>query len=80
MFFCVTVSREIVKPVPSDLAVIMYTSGSTGRPKGVMIIHSNLIGGMAGQCERIPGLGCVLRLMIFIILYIICNMQNVPSN
>uniref|UniRef100_A0A8C1GSM3 long-chain-fatty-acid--CoA ligase n=1 Tax=Cyprinus carpio TaxID=7962 RepID=A0A8C1GSM3_CYPCA len=46
-----------VKPVPSDLAVIMYTSGSTGRPKGVMIIHSNLIGGMAGQCERIPGLG-----------------------
>ncbi|KAA0709304.1 Long-chain-fatty-acid--CoA ligase 4 [Triplophysa tibetana] len=48
---------EIVKPIPSDLAVIMYTSGSTGRPKGVMIIHSNLIGGMAGQCERIPGLG-----------------------
>ncbi|CAM4613203.1 unnamed protein product [Leuciscus chuanchicus] len=47
----------IVKPVPSDLAVIMYTSGSTGRPKGVMIIHSNLIAGMAGQCERIPGLG-----------------------
>uniref|UniRef100_A0A672S877 long-chain-fatty-acid--CoA ligase n=1 Tax=Sinocyclocheilus grahami TaxID=75366 RepID=A0A672S877_SINGR len=52
-------SRPIVKPVPSDLAVIMYTSGSTGRPKGVMIIHSNLIGGMAGQCERIPGLGCI---------------------
>uniref|UniRef100_A0A671T365 long-chain-fatty-acid--CoA ligase n=2 Tax=Sinocyclocheilus anshuiensis TaxID=1608454 RepID=A0A671T365_9TELE len=50
-------SRPIVKPVPSDLAVIMYTSGSTGRPKGVMIINSNLIGGMAGQCERIPGLG-----------------------
>uniref|UniRef100_A0A671T1H0 long-chain-fatty-acid--CoA ligase n=1 Tax=Sinocyclocheilus anshuiensis TaxID=1608454 RepID=A0A671T1H0_9TELE len=46
-----------MKPVPSDLAVIMYTSGSTGRPKGVMIINSNLIGGMAGQCERIPGLG-----------------------
>uniref|UniRef100_A0A673I5P5 long-chain-fatty-acid--CoA ligase n=1 Tax=Sinocyclocheilus rhinocerous TaxID=307959 RepID=A0A673I5P5_9TELE len=50
-------SRPIVKPISSDLAVIMYTSGSTGRPKGVMIIHSNLIGGMAGQCERIPGLG-----------------------
>uniref|UniRef100_A0A671SZR2 long-chain-fatty-acid--CoA ligase n=1 Tax=Sinocyclocheilus anshuiensis TaxID=1608454 RepID=A0A671SZR2_9TELE len=48
---------ENLKPVPSDLAVIMYTSGSTGRPKGVMIINSNLIGGMAGQCERIPGLG-----------------------
>ncbi|XP_063045676.1 long-chain-fatty-acid--CoA ligase 4 [Engraulis encrasicolus] len=50
-------NREIVKPTPSDLAVIMYTSGSTGRPKGVMIVHSNLIAGMTGQCERIPGLG-----------------------
>ncbi|KAG5263450.1 hypothetical protein AALO_G00264970 [Alosa alosa] len=50
-------SQEIVKPTPSDLAVIMYTSGSTGRPKGVMIVHSNLIAGMTGQCERIPGLG-----------------------
>lgn len=49
--------RPIVKPQPSDLAVVMYTSGSTGRPKGVMIIHSNLIAGMTGQCERIPGLG-----------------------
>ncbi|XP_017275288.1 long-chain-fatty-acid--CoA ligase 4 [Kryptolebias marmoratus] len=49
--------RPIVKPQPSDLAVVMYTSGSTGRPKGVMIVHSNLIGGMTGQCERIPGLG-----------------------
>uniref|UniRef100_A0A8C5EEJ3 long-chain-fatty-acid--CoA ligase n=1 Tax=Gouania willdenowi TaxID=441366 RepID=A0A8C5EEJ3_GOUWI len=36
---------------------LMYTSGSTGRPKGVMIVHSNLIAGMTGQCERIPGLG-----------------------
>lgn len=49
--------REIVTPQPSDLAVVMYTSGSTGRPKGVMIVHSNLIAGMTGQCERIPGLG-----------------------
>ncbi|XP_039975370.1 long-chain-fatty-acid--CoA ligase 4 [Xiphias gladius] len=49
--------RAIVKPKPSDLAVVMYTSGSTGRPKGVMIVHSNLIAGMTGQCERIPGLG-----------------------
>ncbi|KAM4662916.1 long-chain-fatty-acid--CoA ligase 4 isoform 2-T6 [Discoglossus pictus] len=45
------------RPLPSDLAVVMYTSGSTGKPKGVMMIHSNLIAGMAGQCERIPGLG-----------------------
>nr|XP_019967820.1 PREDICTED: long-chain-fatty-acid--CoA ligase 4-like [Paralichthys olivaceus]XP_019967893.1 PREDICTED: long-chain-fatty-acid--CoA ligase 4-like [Paralichthys olivaceus] len=49
--------RAIVKPKPSDLAVVMYTSGSTGRPKGVMIVHRNLIAGMTGQCERIPGLG-----------------------
>ncbi|XP_030594857.1 long-chain-fatty-acid--CoA ligase 4 [Archocentrus centrarchus] len=50
-------ARVIVEPQPSDLAVVMYTSGSTGRPKGVMIVHSNLIAGMTGQCERIPGLG-----------------------
>ncbi|XP_030638129.1 long-chain-fatty-acid--CoA ligase 4b [Chanos chanos] len=48
---------EFERPSPSDLAVVMYTSGSTGRPKGVMMIHSNLIAGMAGQCQRIPGLG-----------------------
>ncbi|XP_067084864.1 long-chain-fatty-acid--CoA ligase 4b isoform X1 [Osmerus mordax] len=50
-------SIEVQSPQPTDLAVVMYTSGSTGRPKGVMIIHSNLIAGMTGQCERIPGLG-----------------------
>ncbi|XP_054647252.1 long-chain-fatty-acid--CoA ligase 4 [Dunckerocampus dactyliophorus] len=49
--------QENVKPQPSDLAVVMYTSGSTGRPKGVMIVHSNLVAGMTGQCERIPNLG-----------------------
>ncbi|KAM4554944.1 long-chain-fatty-acid--CoA ligase 4 isoform 1-T2 [Odontesthes bonariensis] len=49
--------KPFVKPEPSDLAVVMYTSGSTGKPKGVMIVHSNLIAGMTGQCERIPGLG-----------------------
>ncbi|XP_075959208.1 long-chain-fatty-acid--CoA ligase 4 [Anarhichas minor] len=49
--------RAIVKPQPSDQAMVMYTSGSTGRPKGVMIVHSNLIAGMTGQCERILGLG-----------------------
>uniref|UniRef100_A0A665ULG5 long-chain-fatty-acid--CoA ligase n=1 Tax=Echeneis naucrates TaxID=173247 RepID=A0A665ULG5_ECHNA len=50
-------STAIVKPQPTDLAVVMYTSGSTGRPKGVMIVHSNLVAGMTGQCERIPELG-----------------------
>ncbi|KAM9537968.1 long-chain-fatty-acid--CoA ligase 4 isoform 1-T2 [Guaruba guarouba] len=45
------------RPAPSDLALVMYTSGSTGRPKGVMMVHKNLIAGMTGQCERIPGLG-----------------------
>uniref|UniRef100_A0A8B9HQ13 long-chain-fatty-acid--CoA ligase n=1 Tax=Astyanax mexicanus TaxID=7994 RepID=A0A8B9HQ13_ASTMX len=48
---------EYAPPSPSDLAVVMYTSGSTGQPKGVMMLHSNLIAGMAGQCQRIPGLG-----------------------
>uniref|UniRef100_A0A5F8HIK3 long-chain-fatty-acid--CoA ligase n=1 Tax=Monodelphis domestica TaxID=13616 RepID=A0A5F8HIK3_MONDO len=46
-----------IRPGPSDLAIVMYTSGSTGRPKGVMMHHCNLIAGMTGQCERIPGLG-----------------------
>lgn len=45
------------RPAPTDLALVMYTSGSTGRPKGVMMMHKNLIAGMTGQCERIPGLG-----------------------
>ena len=62
--FCLAVGRALVKPQPSDLAVVMYTSGSTGRPKGVMIVHSNLIAGMTGQCERIPGLGWVSALVI----------------
>ncbi|XP_006033624.1 long-chain-fatty-acid--CoA ligase 4 isoform X3 [Alligator sinensis] len=47
----------ITRPIPTDLALVMYTSGSTGRPKGVMMMHKNLIAGMTGQCERIPGLG-----------------------
>uniref|UniRef100_A0A671LZQ2 long-chain-fatty-acid--CoA ligase n=1 Tax=Sinocyclocheilus anshuiensis TaxID=1608454 RepID=A0A671LZQ2_9TELE len=50
-------SKEYERPTASDLAVVMYTSGSTGKPKGVKMQHNNLIAGMAGQCERIPGLG-----------------------
>uniref|UniRef100_A0A8C1K724 long-chain-fatty-acid--CoA ligase n=1 Tax=Cyprinus carpio TaxID=7962 RepID=A0A8C1K724_CYPCA len=50
-------SKEYKRPTASDLAVVMYTSGSTGKPKGVKMQHSNLIAGMAGQCQRIPGLG-----------------------
>uniref|UniRef100_A0A8C1K768 long-chain-fatty-acid--CoA ligase n=1 Tax=Cyprinus carpio TaxID=7962 RepID=A0A8C1K768_CYPCA len=61
LFLCVcvslSVSKEYKRPTASDLAVVMYTSGSTGKPKGVKMQHSNLIAGMAGQCQRIPGLG-----------------------
>uniref|UniRef100_A0A8D0L0U4 long-chain-fatty-acid--CoA ligase n=1 Tax=Sphenodon punctatus TaxID=8508 RepID=A0A8D0L0U4_SPHPU len=51
------VSIPPTRPAPTDLALVMYTSGSTGRPKGVMMRHKNLIAGMTGQCDRIPGLG-----------------------
>lgn len=37
-----------VPPSRKDVACIMYTSGSTGMPKGVVMLHSTIVGSIAG--------------------------------
>lgn len=42
-------------PQPDDLAILIYTSGTTGPPKGAMISHRNVIEGMDGLWQIMPG-------------------------
>lgn len=49
-------NRPQSNPGPSDTAVIMYTSGCTGLPKGVILSYSNIVTGLTGMAQRIPGL------------------------
>ncbi|MBC8177017.1 MAG: AMP-binding protein [Desulfobacteraceae bacterium] len=42
-------------PQPDDLAILIYTSGTTGPPKGAMISHRNIIEGMDGLWQIMPG-------------------------
>jgi long-chain acyl-CoA synthetase len=40
---------------PEDLAILIYTSGTTGPPKGAMISHRNVLEGMEGLWDLVPG-------------------------
>jgi len=42
-------------PQPEDLAILIYTSGTTGPPKGAMISHRNVLEGMEGLWDLVPG-------------------------
>lgn len=48
-----------VRPVATDIALLLYTSGTTGKPKGVPLTHTNLLASTAHAKEwvtmMVPG-------------------------